>query len=86
MPITYLYECRRGHRFERVQSIHDSPLKRCPECGSKAARVMLGGLRINQLPAYMSDSNINSRARHREWLKTPAAKAMNLERDGDSDD
>lgn len=42
MP-TYVYRCTRGHRFERVQSIKDAPLKRCPRCGARVARVPSAG-------------------------------------------
>ena len=42
MP-TYVYQCAKGHRFERVQSIKDAPLKRCPRCGAKVARVPSAG-------------------------------------------
>ncbi|MFH1679184.1 MAG: FmdB family zinc ribbon protein [Candidatus Eisenbacteria bacterium] len=43
MP-TYEYECRRcGHRFERIQSIKEEPVKRCPECRGKVERVLSGG-------------------------------------------
>ena len=39
MP-TYEYECTKcGHRFERVQSMTDEPLKRCPVCRCKVKRV-----------------------------------------------
>jgi putative FmdB family regulatory protein len=42
MP-TYEYECVRGHRFEKFQSIKDEPLKRCPKCGRRARRVPSAG-------------------------------------------
>ena len=42
MP-TYVYQCTKGHRFERVQSIKDPPLKRCPRCGARVARVPSAG-------------------------------------------
>jgi putative FmdB family regulatory protein len=73
-------------RFEAQQSIKDEPLATCPTCGAPVRRQVAGGLAINDLPAYMSDENINSRARHREWLNTPQAKAMHLERAGDNDE
>jgi putative FmdB family regulatory protein len=42
--ITYEYECGScGHRFERVQSINDNPVKKCPECGKKPHRLISGG-------------------------------------------
>lgn len=46
MP-TYEYECRKcGHRFERFQSITAAPLKTCPKCKGKVARLLSGGAGI----------------------------------------
>lgn len=43
MP-TYAYECTKcHHHFERVQKITDPPRKRCPKCGGKTVRLILGG-------------------------------------------
>ena len=43
MP-TYEYECRKcGHQFEKYQSILAEPLKTCPKCKGKVARVVSGG-------------------------------------------
>lgn len=39
MPV-YDYKCEKGHRFEAVQSMSDTPLKKCEECGAKAERVL----------------------------------------------
>lgn len=40
MPI-YEYECTQcGHRFDRRQRFDDEPVALCPECQSKARRVM----------------------------------------------
>ncbi|MBI2867597.1 MAG: zinc ribbon domain-containing protein [Chloroflexi bacterium] len=39
MPI-YEYTCESGHCFERRQGFHDQPLNECPECRSKARRVI----------------------------------------------
>jgi len=42
MP-TYDYECRKcGHRFEFFQSITAEPLKKCPECGKRTLRRLIG--------------------------------------------
>jgi putative FmdB family regulatory protein len=40
MP-TYEYECERtGKRFERFQAMTAEPLKKCPECGGPARRMI----------------------------------------------
>ena len=47
MP-TYEYECRAcDYRFEELQSIHDNPLRKCPQCGKlKLARLISAGAGI----------------------------------------
>jgi len=43
MP-TYEYECKScTHRFEAFQTMSDSPLKDCPECGKEVRRLIFGG-------------------------------------------
>lgn len=43
MP-TYEYECKDcGHIFERFESITASNVKKCPECGNKARRLLGAG-------------------------------------------
>ena len=40
MP-TYEYECRKcGLRFEKFQNMSDAPLKKCPDCGGAAKRLI----------------------------------------------
>lgn len=42
MP-TYEYECTAcGATFERFQSITEAPVRKCPECGRRKARRLLG--------------------------------------------
>ena len=46
MP-TYEYECTKcSHRFEKVQSITEQPLKRCPKCRHKIRRLLGTGVGI----------------------------------------
>ncbi|MCL2710292.1 MAG: zinc ribbon domain-containing protein [Planctomycetaceae bacterium] len=43
MP-TYDYHCDAcSHEFEEFQYIKDAPLKKCPECGKKKLRRLIGG-------------------------------------------
>ena len=43
MP-TYEYHCDAcNHQFEEFQYIKDEPLKKCPECGKKKLRRLIGG-------------------------------------------
>lgn len=42
MP-TYDYECDQcGHKFELYQSINAEPEKKCPECGKRKLRRLIG--------------------------------------------
>jgi putative FmdB family regulatory protein len=42
MP-TYEYECEAcGHAFEQFQSIKAEPVKKCPSCGKKKVKRLLG--------------------------------------------
>lgn len=43
MP-TYQYKCAKcDYRFEESQSITDSPLAKCPQCGGPVERIISGG-------------------------------------------
>lgn len=43
MP-TYEYACAKcGHRFEEFQSMSAAPLTRCPKCGKKSLKRLVGG-------------------------------------------
>ena len=42
MP-TYEYECGAcGHHFEQVQPMSAEPIRRCPECGKRKVRRLIG--------------------------------------------
>ena len=46
MP-TYEYECRDcGHRFEKFQAMSAKPVKKCPECGGRARRMIGAGAAV----------------------------------------
>jgi hypothetical protein len=56
---------------------------RC-KCGAEARRVP--SLFSAKIPAWMSDDAIAVRAKHREWLNSPQAKKMDLQRCPGDDD
>jgi len=69
MP-TYEYECKScSHSFEVFQSMSDSPLTTCPECGSEVRRLIFGGAGVifKGSGFYVTDKNKSSAA-----LKTAA--------------
>ena len=66
MP-TYEYECRKcGHAFEKFQSITADPVKTCPKCKGKVARVVSGGAGIifKGSGFYQTDYKKSSHASH----------------------
>lgn len=57
MP-TYEYECRKcGHQFERFQSITAPPVKTCPKCRGRVARMLTtgGGIIFKGSGFYQTD-------------------------------
>jgi putative FmdB family regulatory protein len=70
MP-TYEYECKNcSHSFEVFQSISDSPLTNCPECGSEVRRLIFGGAGVifKGSGFYVTDKNKNSAAKNDKKL------------------
>ena len=66
MP-TYEYECRKcGHRFEKFQAITAAPVKTCPKCKGKVARLLSGGAGIifKGSGFYQTDYKKTSNASH----------------------
>jgi len=44
---TYEYECKTsGRRFEKFQRMSEKPLKKCPECGGPARRLIGAGAAV----------------------------------------
>ena len=75
MP-TYEYECRKcGHQFEKFQPITAEPVKTCPKCKGKVARVVSGGAGIifKGSGFYQTDYKKSSHASHAAE-KTPEKK------------
>ncbi len=57
MPV-YEYECENcGTRFERFQSIHDEPIRLCPECSGQVHKVFHpAGIIFKGSGWYITDS------------------------------
>ena len=65
MP-TYVYRCKAcEHQFETFQKMTDEPVKQCPECKGKVARVLFApgivfkgsGFHINDYPSSGSSAS-----------------------------
>ncbi len=77
MP-TYEYECRKcGHRFEKFQSITAEPVKTCPKCRGKVARLLSGGAGIifKGSGFYQTDYKKTSHASHSSEKKAESGKS-----------
>ena len=64
MP-TYGYECRKcGHQFEKFQPITAEPVKTCPKCRGRVARMLStgGGLIFKGSGFYQTDYKKSSHA------------------------
>lgn len=62
MPI-YEYACENcGTRFERFQSIHDEPIRQCPNCGNLAVHKVFhpAGIIFKGSGWYITDSRKSS--------------------------
>ncbi len=63
MP-TYDYECDAcGHAFEEFQSITAKPIRKCPECGKRKVRRLIGtgaGVIFKGSGFYQTDYRSNS--------------------------
>ena len=62
MP-TYDYRCEKcGHEFEAKHSIHDDPIKHCPECNEESVKRIItstaGGFRITGKGVYKPTSRL----------------------------
>lgn len=92
MPV-YEYECENcGTRFERFQSIHDEPIRECPNCGNPTVHKVFhpAGIIFKGSGWYITDSRKSSsgvtgesktRATNtasNEEKKTPAAETKKV--------
>ena len=65
MPI-YEYACDScGHRFDRLQSFRDDPVRVCPECGEASCRRLISapGIVFKGSGWYIKDSKTGGRSR-----------------------
>ncbi len=77
MP-TYLYECKKCGRFEKMQRISDDPLEKCPECTSEVKRIIGNpGIIFKGSGFYATDSKNGSSS-------TPSKKTAADSKDDDS--
>ena len=91
MP-TYEYECRKcGHQFEKFQPITADPVKTCPKCRGKVARMLTsgGGIIFKGSGFYQTDYKKSSAhvadksdAKKAEGGKTEGAKTDGAKTDG----
>ncbi len=61
MPL-YEYECENcGHRFERIQSVNDEPIRQCPECAGAVHKLFFpAGIIFKGSGWYITDSRKSS--------------------------
>ncbi len=62
MP-TYLYECEKCGRFEKMQGIKEEALNECPECGREVKRIIgAPGIVFKGSGFYCTDYGSSSQA------------------------
>jgi putative FmdB family regulatory protein len=78
--LIYEYRCPIcGHEQEELLALaRRNSYVKCERCARKTERKLSVPAVI--IPAWMSDANIESNKKNREWLKTPEAKKMDLSR------
>jgi len=76
MP-TYDYECEAcGHEFEQFQSIKAEPVRKCPQCGRRKVRRLIGtgaGVIFKGSGFYQTDYRSESYKRGAEKEKTASS-------------
>ena len=87
MP-TYDYECTAcGHTFDKFQSITAPPIRRCPKCGRRKVRRLIGtgaGILFKGSGFYQTDYRSESYRKAAEKDKAPGGekdKASGAEKD-----
>lgn len=86
MP-TYDYECDAcKHKWEEFQSIKAEPTKKCPECGKKKAKRLIGigaGIIFKGSGFYQTDYRSSSYQKSADADKAPPAPSSET-KSGDS--
>jgi len=80
MP-TYDYECGAcGHKFEQFQSITARPIRKCPSCGGKSVKRLIGtgaGILFRGSGFYATDYRSES---YKEAAKAESEKSSGSEK------
>ncbi|MDR3342633.1 MAG: zinc ribbon domain-containing protein [Treponema sp.] len=77
MP-TYEYECKScGHSFDVFQSMSETPIKTCPQCGKEVRRLINGGSGIifKGSGFYVTDRKGAGAAKVSDGKQAPAGSA-----------
>jgi putative FmdB family regulatory protein len=86
MP-TYEYECKKcRHHFEVFQSMSDDPIKKCPECGKSARRLVSGGMGVifKGSGFYVTDKDAKTKEEKKEKTKESNTKEESKKGSGES--
>ncbi len=89
MP-TYDYRCDGcAHEFELFQSIKDDPLKKCPQCGKRRLRRLIGpggAIMFKGSGFYLTDYRSESYKKRASEDKPPAEKSPSAPASGSGKD
>jgi len=74
----YEYECVKcGHRFERIESTSASAIKKCPQCGARADRLLAApAIQFKGSGWYVTDYGANAKS------STPAGNGTSESKEG----
>lgn len=86
MPI-YEYQCRHcGVKFEKIQSVNDPPVKRCPECRGRVYRVIQPvGIIFKGSGFYVTDNRRPSGSSDKTAKKIEGGKGAKSEKEQSKD-
>src|ERR1700690_3299630 len=84
MPF-YEYQCKQcGHHMEAMQKIHDTPLKKCPECGKPALQRLMSApvFRLKGAGWYETDFKSDQEGKRNLADKPEAEPVKDEKKDG----